>query len=98
MKLEDYSDDMVIANSDEQATVLLDIVDERERQDQKWGIQNHLDLTWNAILMEEIGEAAQEVLTRSMGSIAKGHGDLREELIQVAAVTVAWIEAIDRRQ
>lgn len=79
-------------------SALEDVWDERDRQDEKWGEQNHLDLTWNAILMEEVGEAAQEVLTTAFGAAAKGHGDLREELVQVAAVAIAWIEAIDRRQ
>ena len=78
-------------------SVLEDVSDERDRQDEKWGVQNHLDLTWNAIIMEELGEAAQEVLTQQFGVMGKGHGDLREELVQVAAVAVAWIEAIDRR-
>jgi malonyl CoA-acyl carrier protein transacylase len=44
-------------------------------------------VTWEHILTEEHYEAmAEEDPTR-----------LREELIQVAAVAVAWVEAIDRR-
>lgn len=43
---------------------------------------------WSEILIEEVAEALEEV-----GDDVK----LREELVQVAAVTVAWIEAIDRR-
>ncbi len=42
-----------------------------------------------AVLGEEFGEVAREVVE---------HGDdgvLRDELVQVAAVAVAWIEAID---
>lgn len=77
---------------------LTDILDERKRQDAKWGVQNHLDLVWNAILVEEVGEAAQEVLTQAYGSDGKGHGDLREELVHIAAVTLAWIECMDRRK
>lgn len=82
----------------QQNKIVQDVLDERERQDDKWGVQNHLDLTWNAILMEEAGEAAQEILTQSFGAAGNGHGDLREELVQIAAVAVAWIEAIDRRK
>lgn len=44
--------------------------------------------TWRHILDEEIYEAYAEV----------DPVKLREELVQVAAVTVAWIEAIDREQ
>lgn len=44
-------------------------------------------LDWAGILLEEVYEAlAESDPTR-----------LREELIQVAAVAVAWVEAIDRR-
>jgi NTP pyrophosphatase (non-canonical NTP hydrolase) len=67
------------------------IAQERQRQDEKWGIQNHGDGKWAAILMEEVGEVATAIL----------HNDpknLREELIQVAAVAAAWVEALDRRQ
>ena len=47
-------------------------------------------------LVEEVGEAAEAVLERN-GFIGKPKGtDLRKELVQVAAVAVAWIEALDR--
>lgn len=46
--------------------------------------------TWSHILTEEHAEAIEQA---ALGDRAK----LREELIQVAAVAVAWIEAIDRR-
>jgi hypothetical protein len=43
--------------------------------------------TWEKVLTEEVAEAYAE------SDVAK----LRTELIQVAAVAVAWVEAIDRR-
>lgn len=43
---------------------------------------------WAAILQEEVSEA--------VGAIGNDAA-LRQELVQVAAVAVAWIEAIDRR-
>lgn len=90
------------------------IVDERIRQDAKWGEQNHPDgtggyirrveadearkacseaaddraVTWRHILAEEVAEAFAE----------EDSGRLVEELVQVAAVAVAWIEAIGRRR
>jgi hypothetical protein len=45
-------------------------------------------LTWDGILLEEIHEALAETDPQR----------LRVELIQVAAVAVAWAEAIDRRR
>ena len=51
-----------------------------------------------AILVEEVGEAAEAVIER-LGYIGKPKGtDLRKELIQVAAVAVAWIEALDKKE
>ena len=44
--------------------------------------------TWRHILTEEVFEAFAE----------DDPDGLREELVQVAAVAVAWIEAIDRRE
>ncbi len=42
--------------------VLSDIFVERQFQDQKWGPQHHEDpVLWLAILMEEVGEVAEEV-------------------------------------
>lgn len=88
-----------------------EVIVERRAQDAKWGEQNHADgtggshywadrarnytdrraeagtLTWRNILNEEIEEAYAE----------SDYVALRTELIQVAAVAVAWVEAIDRR-
>ncbi len=73
--------------------VLWEIEQERKRQDEKWGIQNHHSLYWSAILGEECGEVCKALLdTPEYGN----HRRIREELIQVAAVAVAWIEYIDR--
>lgn len=79
------------------ARAVLAVVEERDRQDAKWGEQNHDDYTWLAILMEEVGEASQETLVEKFGAAANGHGNLREEVVHIAAVALAWIECIDRR-
>ena len=71
------------------------IHEERLCQDKKWGEQNHDDKTWLAILMEEVGEVAMTILD----SKEKGHPDFlrNKELIQVAAVVVAWMECLAKR-
>jgi hypothetical protein len=95
------------------ARVLADIGAERVAQNEKWGEQNHPDGTgitgdderaanarhvcqamasigqgcWRDVLWEEVAEAFAE----------KDPPALRAELVQVAAVAAAWIEAIDRR-
>jgi NTP pyrophosphatase (non-canonical NTP hydrolase) len=62
---------------------------ERTRQNEKWGEQNHSQAHWMTILSEECGEVARAVLDRKPL-------DYREELVQVAAVAVAMVEAFDR--
>ena len=108
--------------------ILEEIAAERERQDQKWGVQDHPSFdvslttrpggstaqrmtenyeipsehrakflcdtafkngegTFAHILVEEVSEAVS----------ARNKRTLRLELIQVAAVAAAWVEALDRR-
>ena len=93
--------------------VIHEVYAERVAQEAKWGEQNHPDGTswddwafqrdyartecdtahqagegtWRHILLEEVLEAFAE----------DDPDKLRAELIQVAAVAVAWVEAIDRR-
>lgn len=38
-----------------------EVMDERLRQEDKWGPQHHTPAEWLAILAEEVGEAANEV-------------------------------------
>ena len=68
---------------------------ERKRQEDKWGEQNHDDLFWLAILSEEVGEVAQALLQQKEGN--KTWCEIHEELVQVAAVALAWLEAFDRK-
>lgn len=71
------------------SNILIEVNDERGRQDFKWGPQSHDLDHWYTILGEEVGEVAMAIL----------EGDdienLRTELIQVAAVCVAIIEDLD---
>lgn len=110
--------------------IMTEIANERRRQDEKWGEQNHPSihtppsdgnhlrdqkrvadhygipspdvlkhrcevaeahkcLTWGDILLEEVSEAIAE---HPNDEVAR-----RAELVQVAAVAIAWIQAIDRR-
>ena len=70
---------------------LQDIMCERARQDEKWGKQNHQDLYWLGILVEEVGEVAKELIE------GRPH-KARNELVQTAAVCLAWLECIERRR
>lgn len=72
-----------------QFAILREILAERRRQDQKFGKQHHAAERWFVILGEEVGEVAREVYEQNLHA-------LREELIQCAAVCLAWLEDIDR--
>lgn len=86
--------------------VLDEVFREREKQDQKWGQQNHSAPEYLMILGEEVGEANKECLETyfaargprhpEMGEPVEDYSEYRKELIQVAAVAVAMIECLDR--
>lgn len=74
--------------------VFNEINQERIKQDLKWGEQNHAPADWLMILGEEVGEVNKAALEAKFGSSTLR--EYREELVQVAAVTVAMIECFDR--
>lgn len=67
------------------------IIAERNRQDIKWGEQNHDVYKWLAILGEEVGEA-------NKASLEDNYHELINELVQIGAVTVAMIESLERNR
>lgn len=46
---------------------------------------------WLAVLAEEFGEVANAIIEHD-----KGDAELRAELVQVAAVALAWVDALDQ--
>jgi hypothetical protein len=92
--------------------VLEDIALERERQEEIGRTKRAAGIDWRScadpdmaggdgtrylVLGEEVGEVANAVLEAGYGNSASDDAHLREELVQVAAVAVAWVEAIDAR-
>ncbi len=79
---------------------LLDIINERKRQNEKWGEQNHEPIWWLGILMEEIGELAQAIIEIKFISFgSRGIPEnIRMEAVHVAAVAVAFVESLDRNR
>jgi NTP pyrophosphatase (non-canonical NTP hydrolase) len=70
--------------------ILEEIRQERARQKEKWGVQSHDLMTWNTILMEEVGEFSQAALHEKFGGPTADC--IEEELIQIAAIAVAILE------
>ena len=80
-----------------------EVQDERRKQDKKWGPQSHAPIEWIAILGEEFGEASKEALEHHWAGKHYPVDEfrlirLRAELIQVAAVAVAFVESLDRNE
>lgn len=78
------------------APALASVLEERIRQDGKWGEQNHNPYIYLAILVEEVGEMAQAALQTQYGGENGGLDHLREEAVQTAAVALAIVECLDR--
>lgn len=80
------------------SVALSNVLHERQRQDRKWGEQNHKPSTWLMILGEEVGEANKAAIESMING--KFQEDLvmkyRDEMVQVAAVALAAVEAFDR--
>jgi hypothetical protein len=88
-----------------------DVLNERNRQDEKWGRQRHLLGDWFLIIGEELGEAQEAALHLRFpppGTETEFDGrldsdlirkadlmKLRKELVQVAASALAAVEAMD---
>lgn len=104
--------------------VLAEVAAERDRQEAKWGQQDHPDGTgsvwewcsgqhagWAQDAADDARRRCQEAPDRTWGDtyalilneeVAEAFAEeepaaLRRELLQVAAVAVAWVECIDRR-
>lgn len=65
----------------------LSIFKERERQNKKWGLQEHEGHAWLGILTEELGEVAKAINENDMDEV-------KIELEQVAAVCCAMWEQL----
>jgi hypothetical protein len=96
----------------ERAQIVAQILNERRHQDELWGEQNHPDVPWAApIGVERLAKAWCDrafdekrgtwghIALEEMGEVidAPTCEQRRAELVQLAAVCMAWVEAIDRR-
>jgi hypothetical protein len=103
-----------LAVAPESIAIAGEVLHERKRQTVRWGVQTLPDgtghdraivyvnalqrmndnaagngITWARVLLEEVAEVMNE---------KTGSPNLRTELLQVAAVAIQWVEAIDRRE
>ena len=95
----------VISKDIETNSVLREVSFERTLQKRTYGVQNHNPLLWLSILGEEFGEVSKEIYeinrTKNPCTPNEVHRrllNLRQELIQVAAVAVSMVESLDRNE
>lgn len=50
---------------------------------------------WLPVVTEEIGEVARVFCENELGNLTNARAELRKELVQVAAMVTAWIDAIN---
>ncbi|MCK1982209.1 MULTISPECIES: MazG nucleotide pyrophosphohydrolase domain-containing protein [Peribacillus] len=75
-----------------------DVLTERVRQNQKWGLQRHDMGAWLQILIEEVGEVAQAMQKQKGWGKDTDASDLYMELTHVAAVASAIAEQVKEQQ
>jgi hypothetical protein len=70
--------------------ILREVHEERYQQNEKWGAQNHNPFTWLMILMEEVGEVADEIDVASLdlSSILRVR-----DVVQLGTEAKRWLEA-----
>ena len=71
------------------------VLDERARQQGMWGTQDHTLPVWLAIWVEEVGEAAKEIVNAQFKH--PNMDRIREEIVHATAVGLQIIEWIDGR-
>ena len=79
------------------SNILADILNERKRQNIKWGEQNHPDEWYAHIMYEEMGELSKAMLENHFDYPGADPNDIRKELVEAIAVGVAWLECMERR-
>lgn len=88
-------DQQAVISHNRQSFIWAAIKDERQRQDQIFGEQNHDPFKWLSILLEEVGEVAKAINDWHWSQ--ESAQAIKEELAQVAAVAVAAIESLQRQ-
>lgn len=82
-----------------QLDIFAEVLKERRRQDVKFGIQEHENQLWALILGEEFGEVQKAMMEDKVRKLANDPvGNMREEVLQCAAVCFAWLESLKRNQ
>ena len=77
-------------------SAIIETLRERLSQNEQWGEQNHELEIWLAILGEEFGELCQAFIDYKYADGSENN--IKDEAIQCAAVALAIVESIIRKQ
>ncbi len=73
--------------------IMIEVTNERMVQDQEWGIKrddSHSEWGWIALLTRHAGLAVNDGLEKDVGRF-------RKQMVRVAAIAIAAVEAFDRK-
>lgn len=79
-----------------QKKIIEKVLEERQRQDEKWWITDHPDPTWGMIIGEEYGEMCKAINEFMFNPSRKTEDDIYKEAIQIMASCMAMLERIER--
>lgn len=74
------------------------VLEERKRQDEKWGEQNHNAYAWASIIGEEYGETCQAINEFGFNPTPETEQEIYTEAIQTMASCMAMLECIERNR
>lgn len=79
-----------------QKKIIEKVLDERKRQDEKWGVQDHSAPVWATIIGEEYGEMCKAINEYGFSPTRKTEDEIYTEAIQTMASCMAMLECIER--
>ena len=82
----------------EQEKIISKVLEERKRQDAKWGEQNHTAPVWGMIIGEEYGEMCKAINEFGFNPTLEKEQDIYTEAIHAMASCMAMIECIERQR
>ncbi len=81
-----------------QKKIIEKVLEERKRQDEKWGVQNHATPVWATIIGEEYGEMCKAINEYGFNPTRVTEDEIYTEAIQTMASCMAMLECIERRR
>lgn len=81
-----------------QRKITENVLDERKRQDKKWGEQNHIAPVWGMIIGEEYGEMCQAINEFGFNPTPETEEQIYTEAIHTMSSCMAMLECMERNR